>query len=62
MEEKRQQAKGGGCCFKISADECVSPLWGGAPSARYVCHSTRLCSAWREWQRPLSRWWVRVRR
>lgn len=25
MENKQ---KGGGCCFKISPDECVSPLWG----------------------------------
>lgn len=53
--EKSEQAKrGGGCCFKISADECVSPLWGGVPSALYVCHSTRLCLALRE--RALSRW------
>lgn len=47
-EEKSEQAKGGGCCFRISTDECVSPLWGGGPSALYVCHSTRLCLASRE--------------
>lgn len=47
--KKSEQAKRGrGCCFKISADECVSPLWGGVPSALYVCHSTRLCLASRE--------------
>ncbi len=50
-----EQAKGGGCCFKISMDECVSLLWGGGPSALYVCHSTRLCLASRERQRALSR-------
>lgn len=42
---KRRGKRGGGCCFKISTDECVLSLWGEDLLPFSVCHSTRLCWA-----------------
>lgn len=33
VEERACGGGAGGCCFKISMDECISCLWGGLPLA-----------------------------